>query len=448
MATTHQPRGGDLLGHPFQSNPQEDLSKAGKTVADNTGPTGACKCTVNSLKLEDAPPMKAVAWLGKHKVSVVERKRPAITDPEDVVLKVTSTCICGSDLHLYEGYMVGMQKGDILGHEFMGIVEEVGPKVTSVQKGDRVVVCFDIGCGCCSYCSKTLFSSCASTNPSADQEAMYGHRSGGFFGYSHMTGGYEGGQAEYVRVPFANLNTLKVPEGMPDEKVVLLSDILPTAWHGCEMGDVGPGRNVAIWGAGPVGILAAMCAFNRGAARVVIIDKVPYRLERAKEAVKGVEVIDYSKEKVDERLREMFPEFQGPDTCIECAGFHYAKTMIHTVEQKLGLETDPADILNEMIRCGRKGACISIVGVYAGYTNHFNIGSFMEKAQTMRGGQTPVQRYWHMLLDKVQKGELDPTAVITHIMPLEQASHAYEIFNQKTDNCVKVVLKPAPARAA
>lgn len=433
-------KGGDLVGHPFQSNPQVDNSKVTKVPVHDA--TGLC-CTVNAKKLENAPPMKGVAWMGKHHVSLVERQRPTITDPEDVVLRVTSTCICGSDLHLYEGYMVGMQKGDLLGHEFMGVVEEVGPQVKDINKGDRVVVSFDIGCGKCSYCHGTMFSSCNTTNPSADQEAMYGHRSGGFFGYSHMTGGYEGGQADYVRVPFANTNTLKVPGNMPDEKVVLLSDILPTAWHANEMGEVSEGKNVAIWGAGPVGMLAAHCAFHRGAARVVLIDKVPFRLEHAQKVIKGVEVIDYSKENVEKVLKAKFPEFEGPDVCIEAVGFHYAKTLLHTVEQKVGLETDPSDIVNELLRCCRKGGCVSIVGVYAGYANHFNIGGFMEKALTMRGGQTPVQRYWHTLLDKITSGALDPTIVITHQLPLEQAAHAYKIFNNKEDNCIKVVLKPS-----
>lgn len=432
-------RGGDAIGHPFQSNPQIDTSKI--TVADN--PTSPLSCTVNGKQNPDAPLMKAAAWHAKHDVQVVERQRPMLTDPEDVILKVTSTAICGSDLHLYEGYMLGMQKGDIMGHEFMGVVEDVGPNVKNVKKGDRVVVSFDIGCGRCSYCKGTMYSSCATTNPSADMEAMYGHRSGGFFGYSHMTGGWQGGQAEYVRVPMADVNTIKVPDNLPDEKVLFLSDILPTAWHGCEMGEVGPTSNVAIWGAGPVGILAAMCAFNRGAKRVVLIDNLQYRLDWAQNAVKGVEVINYKETRhVDKHLREMFPEFQGPDVCIECVGFHYAKTLLHTVEQKLMMENDPADILNEMIRSVRKGGCISIIGAYAGYTNHFNIGAFMEKCCTMRGGQCPVQRYWHDLLKKIESGEMDPTKVITHVLPLDQARHAYEIFNNKKDNCIKTVLAP------
>ncbi|KAJ9512844.1 hypothetical protein QJQ45_029180, partial [Haematococcus lacustris] len=387
------PKLGDMAGHPFQTNPQTDTSKV--TKADN--PTGTSvvrgeiqaqamaqrhlvtnevshtfQVTVNAKKHEELPPMKAVCWYGKRDVRVVDRPRPAITD----------------------------SKGDILGHEFMGVVDEVGPDVKNHKKGDRVVVCFDIACGSCAYCHKGLHSSCSTTNPSGDQEALYGLKSGGFFGYSHLTGGYEGGQAEYVRVPMADVNCLAVPEGMPDEKVILLSDILGTAWHANEMGEVGPGKNVAIWGAGPVGILAAHCAFERGAGRVILIDKEVYRLEYAAKKVPGVETLDYSKKKVDAELRAMFGDLQGPDVCIEAVGFHYAKTMLHMIEQKLMLETDPADVLNELIRCCRKGGVISIVGVYAGFTNHFNIGAFMEKALTMRGGQTPVQKYWHLLLKK------------------------------------------------
>jgi len=391
---------------------------------------------------ENEPPMKAVAWYGKQDMRMVDVQRPTITDPDDVVLKVTSTCICGSDLHLYLGYITGMQKGDIVGHEFMGIVEEVGPNVTKLQKGDRVVTCFDIGCGACNYCKHGMWSSCDTTNPSPTQESMYGHRTAGFFGYSHLLGAYDGGQADYVRVPLAEHNTLKVPEGVDDDKVILLSDILPTAWHANEMGEVSDGKTVAIWGAGPVGQLAAYCAFHRGASRVVIIDSEQYRLDYAQRHIKGVEVINYKDQKVDQTLRNMFPEYGGPDVAIDAVGVHYAKTMIHTVEQKLMLETDPADTINELIRCVRKGGMISVVGAYAAYTNHFNLGGFMEKGLTIRGGQTPCQRYWPTLMEKVMSGALDPTFVITHRLPLEDAPRAYKIFNNKEDGCIKVVLKP------
>jgi threonine dehydrogenase-like Zn-dependent dehydrogenase len=442
MALQSGARGGDMAGHPLQTNPQIDTSK--HTVADN--PCAPCSCTINPRK-DQASLMKAVTWQGKHKVSVKELPKPLVTDDEDVVIRVTSTAICGSDLHLYEGYMPGMQKDDIIGHEFMGIVESKGPGVKSVNAGDRVVVSFDIGCSRCSFCRQGMFTSCSTTNASSDQAAMYGHSTSGMFGYSHMTSGYEGGQAEYVRVPFADTNTLKVPSSLKDEQVLFLSDILATAWHANEMGEVSEGKNVAIWGAGPVGILAAQCAFHRGAARVVLIDKQSYRLEHAKKHIKGLEIIDYSSQKVEKSLHEMFPEFQGPDVVIEAVGFHYAKTMLHAVEQKLGLETDPADMLNEMVRSVRKGGMISIVGVYAGFMNHFNIGAFMEKGCTMRGGQTPVQRYWHTLLEKVEQGVLDPSIVITHVLPLEEAPHAYKIFDAKTDGCIKVVMKPPSQQA-
>jgi len=438
------PKLGDVVGHPFQTNPQVDPRK--KAVADNA--VSPLSSTITSKKREDGSKMQGVAWYGKHDVRVEQRPVPTITDPEDIIIRVTSSAICGSDLHLYEGYMVGMQKGDLLGHEPMGIVEEVGPAVQGLTKGDRVVVSFDLACSHCNSCKRGLYSSCDTTNSSQDEEALYGHKTGGFLGYSHMTGGYEGGQAEFLRVPFANTNTLKVPPYLSDEKVLFLSDALCTGWHATEMGDVGPGRNVAIWGAGPVGIFAAMCAFERGASRVVLIDKEEYRLEHAAKHIKGLETINYSKTKVDAELRAKFPETLGPDTSIEAAGFHYAKTLIHTVEQKLGMENDPSDILNELIRCTRKGGCISIVGVYSGFTNHFNIGGMMEKGITMRGGQTPVQRYWNMLLQKIEEGRLNPEIVITHVLPMSQAKHAYDIFNKKQDGCIKVILKPQAAEPA
>lgn len=388
--------------------------------------------------------MHALQWLGKKNVGVKEMPKPCLTDKGDIILRVTNTAICGSDLHLFLRGMPGMASGDVLGHEFMGIVDEVDDAVTSVKRGDRVVVAFDISCGNCYFCNHGYQSSCDTTNPSKTQELLYGQATSGMFGYSHLTGAYQGGQAEYVRVPLADHNVLKVPEGVDDLDAVLLTDILPTAWHATEMGEVGPGDIVAIWGAGPVGILAAHCAQHRGARRVILIDNVAYRLDHAKAKLPGIETINFSEKDTKTALRDMTANEPGhaPDVVIEAVGFHYCKSWLHSIEQTLQLENDTADMLNEMITAVRKGGRISIVGVYSGFVNHLNIGAFMEKQLTMRGGQTPVQRYWPTLLPKVVSGELKPSLVVTHVMPLADAPKGFQIFNDKQDNCVKVVLRP------
>eukprot|EP00775_Hariotina_reticulata_P009983 gene9983-10138_t len=388
--------------------------------------------------------MQSVQWLGKKSIGVKEMPRPMITEPTDVLLRVTSTAICGSDLHLYLRGVPGLKSGDVLGHEFMGVVDEVGDQVHSIKRGDRVLVAFDIACGKCFFCDHGYHSSCDKTNPSKVQELMYGQASGGFFGYSHMTGGYQGGQADYVRVPFGDVNCLKVPQGVDDLSVLFLTDILPTAWHATEMGEVHEGDVVAIWGAGPVGQLAAQCAFHRKARRVIMIDCVPDRLEHVVKTVPGVEVINFKEKKTIDALKELTANEPGraPDVVIEAVGFHYSKSWTHAIETALQLETDSADMMNEMITAVRKGGRISIVGVYVGYMNHFNMGAFMEKQLTMRGGQTPVQRYWPVLLPKVMAGELKPEKVITHVLPLSEAPKAYQLFNDKQDGCIKVVLQP------
>ena len=319
-------------------------------------------------------------------------------------------------------------------------MHEVGDAVQHLKKGDRVVCCFDIACGKCDTCRKGLFTLCDATNDSAAQEALYGDKSGGFFGYSHLTGGWAGGQADYVRVPFAEQNLLKVPATHDDLDVLLLSDVLSTAWHACEMGEVGRGDVVAIWGAGPVGILAAQCAQHRGAAHVVLIDPEGYRLEFAERRLdpRTLCTVNARQEDVAKKVRACFPH--GPDVCVEAVGFHYASSLLHKTEMALKLETDPADMMNEIFTTVRKGGRVSVVGVYLGYVNHFNFGCFMEKGLTMKAGQTPVQRYWKTLLEKVVKKELDPRVVITHELPLEEAAQAYKVFNDKEDGCVKVVL--------
>lgn len=338
-----------------------------------------------------------------------------------------------------------------MGHEFMGIIREVGPEVQKFKVGDRVVACFDIACGKCFYCKHQWYSVCDKTNPedtvyTKTMDNMYGHRLCGIYGYSHLTGGFPGGQAEYVRVPIADMNLLKVPDDMKDEQVLFLSDILPTAWHANEMGEVGKGDTVAIWGCGPVGILAAHCAFARGAKRVIMVDNVQYRLDYAKKKLKGnLDTINFNKRSPKEAIDELVGP-NGVDVGIEAVGQHYTKKWSSTIEMSLMLEMDPSDMLNEIITCVRKAGRISIVGVYIGYTNHFNIGGFMEMSLTMRGGQTHVQRYWEDLLGMVREGKLDPTIVITHELPLEKAPYGYKIFNDKEDDCVKVVLKPRIGR--
>jgi threonine dehydrogenase-like Zn-dependent dehydrogenase len=432
----------EILGHPFSKNAQD----SGPNLGGEAVKVQHSGVTVTSNK-DEAARMKAVIWHGKKDMRVVDRPRPLVTDPTDVVLKVTSSAICGSDLHFYLGAMVGMQSGDIVGHEFMGEVVQTGPEVKNLQKGDRVVVCFDIGCGSCFFCKQQHFSGCDNTNPSQDQAKLYSDRTAGLFGYSHMTGGWEGGQAQYVRVPFADVNALKVPSNLPDDKVVLLSDILPTGWHATECGKVGEGDRVAIWGAGPVGILAAQCAHVRGASEVVLIDCQPDRLDFAKEKMPYVKTINFKDGDVHDQLHQILGE-TGPDVCLECVGFHYAKTKLHKLEMLMMLETDPSDILNELIRCCRKGGRIGVVGVYAGYCNHFNIGAFMEKGLSMSAGQTPVQKYWHHLLDLVKEGKLTPDMVITHHLPIDDAPKGYKMFNDKEDGCIKVVLKPNAAESA
>jgi threonine dehydrogenase-like Zn-dependent dehydrogenase len=383
--------------------------------------------------------MQAVEWGGKKKI-VVNSKRPVpvITDPGDAIIKVTSTAICGSDLHMYLAAMPGMRKGDLLGHEFMGIVAAVGPDVKKFQPGDRVVVSCIIACGVCSYCKSGETSLCDTTNDSHDMKMLYGDDVSGVHGYGHLTGGYEGGQAEFARVLFADFNLMKVPATGDDEKYLYLTDILPTAWHGTELGEVGPGDIVAIWGLGPVGQLAAMCAWARGAKRVIAIDEVPARLEKVKELAPGTETINFRQADVRKTLKEV-TDGRGPDVGIEAAGFHYVQGIMHKIETKLKLETDPPVIVNEMITSVRKGGRISLIGDYVGFSNHFNLGALMEKAITLRGGQNYNHKYRGMLLQMIEEGKLQPWKVTSHRLPLLEAAMGYEKFDAKEFN--KVVLK-------
>ena len=388
--------------------------------------------------------MKANCWYGKTVVSVEEVPDPQILNQRDAIVKISSTAICGSDLHLYNGFIPTMQKGDILGHEFMGEVVEVGREVHNLKVGDRVVVPFPIACGNCFFCKEQMFSLCENSNPNAWMaEKMFGHAASGLFGYSHLTGGFAGGQAEYARVPFADVGPIKVPDHLRDEQVLFLSDIFPTGYMGAEMCDIKPGDTIAIWGCGPVGQFSIRSAFLLGAERVIAIDEVPERLKMAEDG--GAETINYREESVYERLMDMTGG-RGPDACIDDVGMEaHAPAMVEIydrVKQAMMLETDRPHALREAIMCCRNGGVISVIGVYGGLIDKFPIGSVMQRSLTIRTGQAHVQRYMRPLLQRIENGEIDPSFVVTHTMSLDDAPHGYDIFKKKDDNCIKVVLKP------
>lgn len=390
--------------------------------------------------------MKALCWFGTTDVRVEDVPEPKILDSRDAIVKITSTAICGSDLHLYDGYMPTMEKGDILGHEPMGEVVEVGPEVKNLKVGDRVVVPFTISCGECFFCRKELYSLCDNTNPNAEVAAkMMGHTTAGIFGYSHLTGGFAGGQAEYLRVPFADVGPLKIPDGIPDEQVLFLSDIFPTGYMAAENADIEEGDTVAVWGAGPVGQFTIQSAWMLGAGRVIAIDSVPERLRLAEEKGKA-ETINFEQESVYDRLLEMTGG-RGPDRCIDAVGCEAftggtVDGTLDAVATATYLATDRLHVLRQAIWSCRKGGTISMPGVYVGFGNQFPIGAFMNKALTLKTGQTHMQKYMPPLLEKIQNGEIDPSFIITHELPLEDAPKGYEIFKNKQDECIKVVLKP------
>jgi threonine dehydrogenase-like Zn-dependent dehydrogenase len=391
--------------------------------------------------------MRAVTWHGKRDMRVETVPDPEILNPHDAIVRVTSTAICGSDLHLYDHYVSGMRDGDILGHEFMGEVVEVGRDVRTLAVGDRVVVPFPISCGQCWYCRNGFYASCDNTNPNASVlEGLYGFSGGGIYGYSHLYGGYAGGQAEFVRVPFADVGPLVVPSGMTDEQVLFLSDILPTGYQAAERGEVGPGDVVAVFGAGPVGQFAAQSARLLGADRVISIDRFPERLAMAREVSRADETINYEEtDDLIELLKQMTGG-RGPDVVIDAVGMeahgHGLVPMMDFAKQKVRMQMDRPIVLREVIQACRKGGRVSIIGVYAGFVDKFPIGAFFAKGLTMRAGQCDVQKYMPMLLERLQNGDFDPTGIITHRLPLDQAPHGYEIFADKEDECVKVVLAP------
>jgi threonine dehydrogenase-like Zn-dependent dehydrogenase len=388
--------------------------------------------------------MRANCWMGRNTVEVREVPDPTLLNRRDAIVKVTSTAICGSDLHLYDGYIPTMKEGDILGHEFMGSVVEVGPDVSNLKVGDRVVVPFPIACGACNSCTAGLFSLCENSNPNAGMaEKLWGHASAGMFGYSHLTGGFAGGQAEFVRVPFADIGPIKIESDLPDEKVLFLSDIFPTAYMGAEMCDIKPGDVVAVWGAGPVGLLAISSAYLLGAEKVIAIDRFDYRLQMASEKA-GAETINYDEASVFEALKDITAG-RGPDACIDAVGLEAHSDigplqLYDRLKQAVRLETDRGPALREAILACRNGGIVSIIGVYGGLMDKFPIGSLMNRSITVRAGQCHVQRYTRPLLNRIEQGEIDPSFVITHRLPLEEAPNGYETFKRKQDDCVKVVL--------
>ncbi|AMV16449.1 zinc-dependent alcohol dehydrogenase [Planctomyces sp. SH-PL14] len=393
--------------------------------------------------------MKALCWHGKEDVRIDDVPDPRIEDPRDAIIRVTSTAICGSDLHLYDGYMPTMESGDVLGHEFMGEVVETGTVAAGkLSKGDRVVVPFTMACGTCFFCRKTLFSCCENSNPNKKiaEEAM-GHSPSGLFGYSHMLGGFAGGQAEYVRVPLADFGAFKVPSHIPDEKVLFLTDIFPTGYMGAEQADIEAGDTVAVWGCGPVGQFCIQSAWLFGAGRVIAIDHVPERLEMARRLGRA-ETIDFTETdaSVFDRLQEM-TKGRGPDRCIdavgaEAHGWGSWPAVLDNAKAAVGLATDRPSVLRQAIMACRKGGTVSVPGVYVGLLDKVPMGAFVNKALTMKSGQTHVHRYLQPLLERIEKDQIDPSAIITHRLPLSEAPDAYKTFRDKKDGCVKVVLKP------
>lgn len=387
--------------------------------------------------------MKAAVWMGPRDVRVETVPDPKILNPQDCIVRVTSTAICGSDLHLYNGYIPTMEKGDILGHEFMGEVVEIGRAVKSLKVGDRVVVPFPIACGKCLNCSGHLFATCENSNPNAWMaEKLWGHSPAGIFGYSHLTGGYAGGQAQYVRVPFADVGPIKIPPGVPDEKVLFLSDILPTGWMGADNCRIQRGDTIAVWGCGPVGQFAIKSAFMLGAERVVAIDRFPDRLRMAAEWG-GAETINYEEEDVFDALKATTGG-RGPDACIDAVGMEAHGLGLSGVydrtKQALMLETDRTVALRQAIMACRNGGTVSVIGVYGGFVDKFPMGSVMNRSLTIRAGQTHVQHYMRQLLDRILNDEIDPSRIITHRLRLDEAPAGYDTFLHKEDACMKVVL--------
>lgn len=397
--------------------------------------------------------MKALVWLGKNKVEVQDVPRPRIIEDGDVILKVTGSTVCGSDLHLLHGTVIELSKGDILGHEFCGIVDEVGPAVSKVQKGKRYVASFQIACGDCFFCKQKLSSQCEKTNSNQTAKSMYGSQTAGIFGYSHFTGGFAGGQAEYVRVPLGDVNLLEIPEGVPDEKALYLSDVLPTSYNCAHDTAIYEGDNVAVFGAGPIGQMAGYFAAKAGASKIIFVDTEP-RLSIVKEKWSSkyqdkIELVDFkklsfgvtTKDTVVTRLKELCGG-RGPDVALECAAGEYAKGWVHWLEMLAGAETDTSEILNEMIESVRNYGRCGVTGVYVGYTNHLNVGSLMQRGIRLIGnGQAPVHKYWNDLLEDIKSGDLDPLQMVSHRYRIEDIDKVYYAFDKKEDGIQKVFVE-------
>jgi threonine dehydrogenase-like Zn-dependent dehydrogenase len=387
--------------------------------------------------------MKAVCWMGKKNMEVQTVDDPKILNPRDCIVRITSTAICGSDLHLYDGYMPTMEKGDILGHEFMGEVVEIGSEVKKLKRGDRVVVPFTIACGGCSHCARQQWSLCDNTNPNTWMaEKLLGYSVSGLYGYSHLTGGYAGGQAQYARVPFADIGPIKIENDLPDDKVLFISDIFPTGYMAAENCDIKPGQTVvAVWGCGPVGQFAIRSAFLLGAAKVIAIDREPERLQMA-EAAGAITIDDEEEDNVLERLR-VLTGGRGPDAAIDAVGMEAHGSAYDQVKQTLKMETDRPFALRQAMRAVRKGGVLSIPGVYGGFLDKLPFGAIFNKGVTLKMGQTHMMRYMRPLLSLIEEGKIDPSFVITHRVPLTKAPEMYETFAEKRDGCIKVVLDPA-----
>jgi len=389
--------------------------------------------------------MRATCWHGTKSVRVDEVPEPKILNERDAIVRITRTAICGSDLHLYNGFVPTMRSGDVLGHEFMGEVVETGRAVSNIAKGDRVVVPFPIACGHCAQCERELYSLCENSNPNAWMaEKMWGYSPCGIFGYSHMLGGYAGGQAEYARVPFADVGPLKVPDSLDDEQVLFLSDIFPTGYMAAEVCNIQPGDTIAVWGCGPVGQFAIKSAYLLGAERVIAIDRFPYRLDWARERA-GAETINYAEVDVYEALEEMTGG-RGPDSFIDAVGMegHSPGVMgaYDRVKTAMMMETDRPVALRQAILACRSGGTVSVAGVYSGFIDKFPMGAVVNRSLTIKSGQTHVHRYMRPLMGRIERGEIDPRFVISHRVRLEDAPEMYQVFNNKQEECMKVVLKP------
>ncbi|SEP50795.1 Threonine dehydrogenase [Rhodospirillales bacterium URHD0017] len=389
--------------------------------------------------------MKALTWHGKYDLRCESVADPGIEHPRDAIIKVTACAICGSDLHIFDGIIPGMQSGDILGHETMGEVVEVGADNNKLKVGDRVVVPFTIACGECFFCQRGFFSGCERTNPDrAKAEKLWGHSPAGLFGYSHLLGGYPGGQAEYLRVPFADAGPIKIENGLSDEQVLFLSDIFPTGYMAAEFCNIQPDDTIAVWGCGPVGQFAIRSAFMLGAARVLAIDTVPERLQLARQA--GAQTIDFMAEDVYDRIQEL-THGRGADACIDAVGTEpetrgSLDSVIDRMKVATFMGTDRPHVLRQAIHCCRNFGTVSVVGVYGGFLDKIPMGSAINRGVTIRMAQTPVQRYLPMLLERIEKGEIDPSFVITHRATLEDGPELYKTFRDKKDGCIKVVMKP------